>query len=344
MSMTRLDVELARTQAAISKRRRHRVLRSCLAFAILAAALAATLIVVLAYGAGGPAARAGAFMVDDPATGQFLLAGGVVPQGGDPEDWPNLGDVWNWTGRSWKSVSPPLPSDAPNDQDSGWMAYDPSTRRVVLVANQETWTWDGREWQTAQGRAPVLASFVAFDGATNQLVALAGQQSFTTWIWSVKGWQLQRGAAAVPVLPYPVGNVTYDGATRQLLLIGWSGGSSGFTMESWTGHTWVKLHPRVTPPVSLDFDGFAYDGATGQAVLYEDAQRGGVHDIANETWTWDGSDWTEQHPASSPSPRILSSLAYDSTTRQLLLFGGFSDGSPYSDTWDWTGTNWVKMG
>ncbi|MGA8369963.1 MAG: kelch repeat-containing protein, partial [Acidimicrobiales bacterium] len=33
-------------------------------------------------------------------------------------------------------------------------------------------------------------------------------------------------------------------------------------------------------------------------------------------------------------------MAYDQSTRQLILFGGSSAGGPLGDTWLWTGTTW----
>ncbi len=313
----------------------------------LAVALAISLTLVLGRGAAAPEARALAFMVDDPATGQFLMAGGEVPSTTrDPEQSTQLSDVWTWTGHSWERLSTPLPADATlNGQENGWMAYDPLTRRVMLVTNAATLTWDGRSWLVAKGTTPNLPSFVAFDRQTNQLLALASdddQQTFTTWVWTLNGWQRQKAAATLPGFPYPVGNVAYDGATHQLLYIGWlrsRGDPPRFTMESWTGRTWVQLHPQTSPSDSLDMDGFAYDGATGQVVLYEDTFPGFV----NQTWTWNGSSWTEAHHAVSPPSREMSSVAYDSATKQLLLFGGSGVHGAYSDTWNWTGTNWVKV-
>ena len=68
----------------------------------------------------------------------------------------------------------------------------------------------------------------------------------------------------------------------------------------------------------------------------------------NDTWAWNGSTWAQQSPALSPSPRQDTSLAYDSGTGQMLLYGGFYNGltCPGSssdwcnDTWSWTGSTW----
>jgi hypothetical protein len=66
----------------------------------------------------------------------------------------------------------------------------------------------------------------------------------------------------------------------------------------------------------------------------------------NDTWTWNGTAWTEQHPAANPPPRHGSSLAYDGASRQILLFGGDSGARVplfMNDTWVWSGTSWAQL-
>ena len=66
----------------------------------------------------------------------------------------------------------------------------------------------------------------------------------------------------------------------------------------------------------------------------------------NDTWLWNGADWTEAHSAISPSPRTAPALAYDEATHQLVLFGGRSttgDLSFFDDTWTWDGDAWTQQ-
>jgi hypothetical protein len=76
----------------------------------------------------------------------------------------------------------------------------------------------------------------------------------------------------------------------------------------------------------------AYDAATGTGVLFDHGQ----------TWTWDGTTWTQQQPASSPSPREYAAMAYDAATKTVVLFGGTAAG-PLNDTWTWNGTTWTQQ-
>ena len=83
----------------------------------------------------------------------------------------------------------------------------------------------------------------------------------------------------------------------------------------------------------------AYDPATGQLVLFGGYER---RRYLDDTWTWNGTTWTQQSPATSPPARDGASMAYDPGTGQLVLFGGYGTRhSLYNDTWTWNGTTWT---
>jgi hypothetical protein len=64
----------------------------------------------------------------------------------------------------------------------------------------------------------------------------------------------------------------------------------------------------------------------------------------NDTWSWDGTNWTQLHPPLSPPPRTSASMAYDRQHETILLFGGASiAGLPLNDTWSWNGTGWTQL-
>jgi hypothetical protein len=63
----------------------------------------------------------------------------------------------------------------------------------------------------------------------------------------------------------------------------------------------------------------AFDSANGTMLLFGGY---GIHGPLNDTWTWDGSSWTQQHPSTSPPARGGSLMAYDATSRTVVLLGG----------------------
>ncbi|MBI4870548.1 MAG: hypothetical protein HY814_03170 [Candidatus Riflebacteria bacterium] len=80
----------------------------------------------------------------------------------------------------------------------------------------------------------------------------------------------------------------------------------------------------------------AYDSTRQRVVLF-----GGLSGSArNDTWEWDGTNWEQRTPATSPSARYQHCLAYDAARRRVVLFGGSNGGA---ETWEWTGTNWLRI-
>ena len=115
-----------------------------------------------ASGDGGPAARAGAAMAYDPATGDVVMFGGTGSDG------QALADTWLWDGSGWSEAGPP---DSPPARYGAEMAWDPQSQRVILLGGtggsgcsvgsassgtvsstggctqlQDAWAWDGSDW------------------------------------------------------------------------------------------------------------------------------------------------------------------------------------------------------
>jgi hypothetical protein len=84
----------------------------------------------------------------------------------------------------------------------------------------------------------------------------------------------------------------------------------------------------------------ADDPATGNMILFSGVTSS-AH-VLDDTWGWNGSNWTNLHPANSPRGRIGSGMDFDSATGTLILFGGWTN-NERNDTWAWTGSNWVKQ-
>jgi hypothetical protein len=85
----------------------------------------------------------------------------------------------------------------------------------------------------------------------------------------------------------------------------------------------------------------AYDRARGECVLFGGGS--GASTWFADTWTWNGTTWTQKFPASSPSPRYGCAMAYDSARQVVVLFGGFvPSGLDVGDVWEWNGTNWTQ--
>ena len=78
----------------------------------------------------------------------------------------------------------------------------------------------------------------------------------------------------------------------------------------------------------------AYDSARQRTILFGGGGEPGS--LKDETWAWNGTDWTREFPANSPSARVLQGMAYDSARTRVILFGGWGqDWSFLNDTWEY---------
>lgn len=105
-------------------------------------------------------------------------------------------------------------------------------------------------------------------------------------------------------------------------------------------------HPIVTQnsPAGRYTHGLVYDAHRNIAVLF-----GGdsptVSPRANDTWEFNGTNWTQVTPTQAPPGRVNidQALVYDSVRMRTLLFGGLGTSGYLNDTWEYDGTTWTQI-
>lgn len=102
----------------------------------------------------------------------------------------------------------------------------------------------------------------------------------------------------------------------------------------------------MTTPLRCANSAIAQRG-THEVVLLDTGNYPSFSDFLNETWTWNGTAWTNTSAtlvnSNGPLPgRTQMTMAYDGTN--VTLFGGAGAGSGqiFEDTWSWNGTVWSK--
>jgi hypothetical protein len=135
--------------------------------------------------------------------------------------------------------------------------------------------------------------------------------------------------------------LAYDQAMQTVVLFGggdWkvqvpgSGGTAYGDTWTWNGATWTQQFPSSSPSARSYFS-MAYDADLGLVVLFGGAVGGDWPNSTNDTWTWNGANWTQIHPSTAPPNRYNYGMAYDSLKRVILIFGGDSTGPSRNDTW-----------
>ncbi len=66
--------------------------------------------------------------------------------------------------------------------------------------------------------------------------------------------------------------------------------------------------------------------------------------LTNQTWTWNGHVWQQQHPRTAP-PALQGTMVYDAASQQVILFLDQvqSDGTVANEMWLWQGDTWQQL-
>jgi galactose oxidase-like protein/HYR domain-containing protein len=278
-----------------------------------------------------PAGRSYAGMAYDSARARTVMFGGANSSSN------TFGDTWEWDGAHWTSffaTPSPAPSIGPG------MAYD--SRRgvtVLLDNNSHTWEWNGAGWvqrTTANAPSPRVWTSMVFDAARGVMVLFDGSSRLgDTWTYDGNDWT-KMSPLNSPSPRYGT-SMAFDSARKVVVLFGgWNGPRLNDTWE-WDGSNWTQRTPANSPSPRF-FHTMAYDASVGATVMF-----GGDHvqpfflGPENDTWMWDGTNWTRDWTAAAPSPRAGQSMAYQSTLATDVLFGGSDELNPGTfptDTWE----------
>jgi hypothetical protein len=308
--------------------------------------------------ATSPQSRSSATMAYDSATGTIVLFGGL-------KNGSTLQDTWTWNGTTWTNVtaSTVTSTNTPPARSAASMDYDAATASVVLFGGydsngnrlQDTWTWNGTTWTnvtastvTSTNTPPArFYSTMAYDAATGTLVLFGGNgvsgNIQDTWTWNGTTWTNVTAPTVTSTNTPPArynSAMAYDAATGTVVLFAGYASSSGFLQDTWTwnGATWTNATAATitsaNTPSARDVPTMTYDPATGTVVLFGG---GNLSSTLQDTWTWNGTTWTNVSAATitstnTPSPRGSSMMAYDAATGAVVLFAGYNSGS-LQDTW-----------
>jgi hypothetical protein len=235
------------------------------------------------------------------------------------------------------------------------------------LAPNDTWEFSGGMWT----KVPTLLAppartdaSLAFDAADGYLVLFGGCAStcypplHDTWKFQNGTWAKISSTGSPPARAQAA--MTYDAANRIVLLFGgWTYGPSHpagkFFNDTWefSKGAWTPLAVTVAPSPRA-FAAITYDAYDRYVVLFGgcfSANRFGISaclgsvasTALNDTWTFVNGTWT-LITAVGPTARSESALAYDSTTGDVILFGGRSTaGLVSNDTWAFRSGTWTQL-
>ncbi|MBF0557610.1 MAG: hypothetical protein HQL08_02395 [Nitrospirae bacterium] len=243
--------------------------------------------------AHSPGYRAGHAMAYDAARNQIVLFGGYDSTAGAYSD-----STWIWNGADWTQAHP---QTSPSARTYHAMVYNPDSQKIVLFGGNadeaDTWEWDGNNWNKKSSPAspsPRDGAAMAYDAARKEVVLFGGSQNvysgssqnkptFFNDTWAWDGTQWQQRITTAAPSTRMGARIEYNPDLGQIVLIGGYG---------------AKNMP-TTPP----YTGYSFD-------------------YREETWTWDGSNWTQQFPDQSPNFSWNYGMVYDSVHKGFFAFLG----------------------
>jgi hypothetical protein len=151
----------------------------------------------------------------------------------------------------------------------------------------------------------------------------------------------------------------YDSTRGVLVVFGGNAGTgnANISNQTWewsaTTNAWTNMTPATpvigtnTPP-QLSVAKMVYDPMHGHCLLFGGQGNTTTAPLdTNETWTWDGTNWTKLNPVTVPPVRRNHAMAYNPTNGTTMLFGGVNGSgttvATLGDTWIWDGTNWAQI-
>jgi galactose oxidase-like protein len=294
------------------------------------------------------------YMVFQPWNKTLAFMGGICTTGTSPLD-----EVYEWNGSTWTKITT---SNANVRAYAQAVAYDSARQNVVLFGGSNLGATDVRSdvatyargaWRfpnTVVRPSPRSLSGFQSDPVSGTVWLFGGLletgTGFVDDFWGYRGQQffpltIDQGPGGGCTTPL----TAYDSDRARLVL-----SCSGSTVFEWdsAAFTWKSI-TLTKVPSARRFANMVYDRKLKKTVMF-----GGYSDTGNylnETWTWDGTAWTQVKTKTSEAPnnRGLMAMWYDPLAEKTIVYGGL--GRPnlnqnitrYSDMWSFDGTKWTKL-
>lgn len=209
------------------------------------------------------------------------------------------------------------------------------TSLLAACSPQARWV----ELQPTTKPPPLALSGFAYDASSNEAVVFGGiyadEWSDDTWIWNGEDWRKVDTPDRPPAREKTA--MAYDEKRDRVVLFGGRDPNNVFgdTWE-WDGKTWQFMEPAHQPPARC-CHAMAYDSVQKTVLLY-----GGWNEktnaFFNDTWAWDGKDWTKLEGDGVPLTAAHTMVSLSSEGKVVAV------PAPESvNTWEWDGTQWSEV-
>jgi hypothetical protein len=223
-------------------------------------------------------------------------------------------EMWRFDGTAWTNLTP---------------ATSPSAR-----------DWYASAWDAARSR------YVLFGGRT--LNGTAQVDAGDTWEFDGASWTQSTPAVSPSARRWSA--MVFDPTLGKCVLFGGSAAGTTFLGDTWTwdGGTWTQLAP-VTSPSPRARGWLEWDSQRGRALYFGGKNTTAATALA-ETWSWNGSTWTQIVTSTQPgwnsgTGLIAYGMGYDVLRDRMVLMGGTRTTATVSaQTWEFDGSDWILRG
>lgn len=280
-----------------------------------------------------PTSRTLSGMTYDESVRRVVLFGGLTGPDSSGIRYA-LNDTWQFTGRRWVLQAP---AHRPTPRAGMVMVYDTHNERTLIFGGFEgetfyndVWQYKDGDWSLVNttGTAPSARRLAAaaFDPKMNRLYVYGGataEDTLTdTWVLDVTSDTWSRVSENTPALRVGA-TMAYGSARDELILVGANKTTGTAETYRWSGSAWTKLSP-ATHPACVAQGALVDQRHTGRLVQVGGVCFSGETIVSrtNETWTWDGTNWTKDASNTTPGQVFGHAIAYDARVQNVIIFGG----------------------
>ncbi|MDF1799565.1 MAG: kelch repeat-containing protein [Planctomycetota bacterium] len=170
-------------------------------------------------------------------------------------------------------------------------------------------------------------------------------------LWAFDGatWTLKTADGAIGSPPARSrAGVTFNVNRNRLTVFGGIDAAGLYLNDVWEWdpmtNTWADRTPVSGSPSPRRYTALAFDYSSGNVLMFGGVDASGTH--LNDTWTFDGSAWTQQTPSGPvPAPRIQHALVERADIFDVVLCCGqdTATGTVFDDTWTWSSGSWTLV-
>lgn len=309
-----------------------------------------------------PGGRYGHAMTFHAATNVVLMNGGY-------DGFGYVNDSWTFNGTSWSSTT-----TGPSARRYAAMAYDAARSETVLFGGfnttsaqglNDTWVYAAGTWTqkcivgtncVGGTEAPTVrfGHTMAYDSGLGRVLLFGGNAAGVgdnneIWEWNgaTAKWAKRCTGGCVPPLARTQHGMAYDANAARMVVYGGTGVAAPAGLRQDTQlynsatDSWSNPAP-ATSPGYLQQHSMTYDSVRKRVLLF------GGRDVSNvahnETWQWNGSNWSQiaisasttclagaGAPYSGPCTRSSTPIVFDPVRKNTVTFSGIITGSlaPY---------------